>query len=57
LSASDDPGRPRCPECGGPLTERRACWGCCERICPCGRPTGSAFIRLCCLCGLREPLE
>jgi hypothetical protein len=37
----------KCPRCHGPLTKRRACWKCCERLCHCGRPTGSAFIELC----------
>jgi hypothetical protein len=28
------------------------CWRCCNRPCEvCGRPTGSAFIRQCVLCG------
>jgi hypothetical protein len=39
-----------CPACGRPLDARRACWGCCDRLCPCGRPTGSAFIELCRVC-------
>ena len=41
-----------CHQCGRALDERRRCWRCCDRLCPCGRPTGSAFIELCNRCGL-----
>ncbi len=31
------------------------CWRCCNRPCEvCGQPTGSAFIRTCCGCGLKS---
>ena len=52
---SEPPSPPGCPQCQGPLDDRRRCWGCCERRCSgCGRPTGSAFIAFCWPCGLRE---
>ncbi len=41
-----------CHQCGRALDSRRRCWRCCDRLCPCGRPTGSAFIELCNPCGL-----
>ena len=41
-----------CHQCGRALDGRRRCWRCCDRLCPCGRPTGSAFIELCNRCGL-----
>jgi hypothetical protein len=41
-----------CPDCGGPLDERRRCWRCCQRLCcDCGRPTGTAFVARCFRCG------
>jgi hypothetical protein len=46
-----------CDTCGRALDDKRRCWRCCDRVCPCGRPTGSAFIELCILCGLRETAE
>jgi hypothetical protein len=39
-----------CDRCGRPLDDKRRCWRCCDRLCPCGRWTGSAFIALCILC-------
>jgi hypothetical protein len=36
-----------CLQCRRPLDAARACWKCCDRVCHCGRPTGSAFIELC----------
>src|SRR6516162_9673626 len=33
---------------------KNCCWRCCDRRCPCGRQTGSAFIELCCICGNKE---
>ena len=44
--------RGNCRQCGRALDDRRRCWRCCDRLCPCGRPTGSAFIELCNPCGL-----
>ena len=41
-----------CHQCGRALDDRRRCWRCCDRLCPCGRPTGSAFIEVCIACGL-----
>jgi hypothetical protein len=52
VTARPPSGDPHCPECDGPLDDRRRCWKCCERLCPCGRPTGSAFIELCVYCAL-----
>jgi hypothetical protein len=43
-----------CPHCGRALDDRRRCWRCCDRLCPCGRPTASAFIELCNPCGLPD---
>ena len=42
-----------CPLCGFALDDKRRCWrrGCCDRVCPCGGMTGSAFIELCHSCG------
>jgi hypothetical protein len=40
----------RCPSCGGPLDPKARCWKCCERLCGCGRATGSAFLSTCLLC-------
>jgi hypothetical protein len=39
-----------CDHCGRALDAKRRCWRCCNRLCPCGRWTGSAFIALCILC-------
>src|SRR5262249_47477101 len=39
-----------CPDCGRPLDAKRACWRCCQRLCACGRATGTAFISVCRLC-------
>jgi hypothetical protein len=39
--------------CGRPLDGKRRCWKCCDRLCACGRTTGSAFIELCVACGNR----
>lgn len=39
-----------CPECKRPL-KRGICWRCHWRRCRCGKPTGSAFIQTCILCG------
>src|SRR5262249_29202015 len=53
-TGSDHPRRAAnlaCPECGGPLNEKCACWKCHYRRCYCGRPTGSAHIELCWECG------
>jgi hypothetical protein len=41
-----------CHECGRALDHKRRCWRCCDRQCPCGRPTGSAFIEMCNVCSL-----
>jgi hypothetical protein len=46
-----------CDGCGRALDDKRRCWRCCDRVCPCGRLTGSAFIELCWPCGLREGAE
>jgi hypothetical protein len=66
LSGSDDCGRTgagaeresvtalRCPDCQGELDGRRRCWRCCQRVCGCGRPTGTAFVALCFLCSQGE---
>jgi hypothetical protein len=43
-----------CDGCGRPLDDKRRCWRCCNRVCPCGRWTGSAFIALCLRCDLAE---
>lgn len=40
-----------CDSCRQPLDGKGRCWRCCDRRCHCGRPTGSAFIELCCICG------
>jgi hypothetical protein len=40
-----------CPRCSKPLDSKRRCWRCCDRICRCGRLSGSAFIELCVACG------
>src|SRR5262245_41676649 len=40
-----------CDSCGRPFDAKRRCWRCCDRRCPCGRLTGSAFIELCFICG------
>jgi hypothetical protein len=42
-----------CETCRRPLDDKGCCWRCCDRRCPCGRLTGSAFIRLCLLCGIK----
>jgi hypothetical protein len=39
-----------CDQCGRPLDPKRRCWHCCERLCACGRWTGSAFLAVCILC-------
>lgn len=39
-----------CPECGRVLNSRLCCWECCERLCHCGRATGTAFVEYCWLC-------
>jgi hypothetical protein len=44
-----------CDQCGRPLDAKRRCWRCHDRLCACGRPTGSAFIELCCICGNKDP--
>jgi hypothetical protein len=41
-----------CAECGRALDGRRRCLRCHYRVCPGGRPTGSAFIELCLVCDL-----
>jgi hypothetical protein len=41
-----------CEQCGRVLDDRRRCWPCFARLCPCGRQTGSALIELCIPCGL-----
>ena len=43
-----------CDQCGRPLDDKRRCWRCFWRRCPCGRPTGSAFLQLCLVCDLAE---
>jgi len=43
-----------CPLCGFALDAKRRCWRCHDRVCHCGRLTGSAFIELCCPCGLAD---
>src|SRR5947209_1574919 len=47
----------RCPSCRHPLDSKRRCWQCCNRLCACGRQTGSAFIELCLLCESRVYAE
>ncbi len=43
-----------CDQCGRALDAKRRCWRCGYRACAdCGRPTGSAFIARCVLCGRR----
>lgn len=43
-----------CDHCGRRLDAKRRCWRCCDRPCvECGRPTGSAFIQRCVVCGHR----
>jgi len=37
-------------QCKRPLDNLRRCWKCCNRLCDCGRWTGSAFISICLLC-------
>ena len=44
----------RCPHCLRPLDGKKRCWKCCDRLCGCGRLTGSAFIELCRLCAIRH---
>jgi hypothetical protein len=46
-----------CESCGRILDDKGRCWRCCDRRCPCGRWTGSAFIRLCFVCGARGTTE
>ena len=44
-----------CPTCKRARDAEGRCWQCHDRSCArCGRPTGSAFIRLCIGCGTRE---
>jgi hypothetical protein len=46
-----------CHQCGRALDDRRRCWRCFDRLCPCGRLTGSAFLGLCMLCDVGEGRE
>jgi hypothetical protein len=48
-----------CPNfnCRQPLDLKRCCWRCCDRLCPCGKLTGSALIGLCVRCGNESPEE
>ncbi len=40
-----------CPTCKGNLTDKLACWRCCDRLCRiCGELTGSAFLETCWSC-------
>jgi hypothetical protein len=48
---------PRCPTCSRPLDDRGRCWKCCNRLCPCGRLTGSAFIAVCLLCEREDKIQ
>jgi len=41
-----------CEACHRWRDEKRACWHCVDRVCKCGRLTGSAFIELCSACGI-----
>ncbi len=46
----------KCPTCHGALTEERACWHCCDRLCRhCGQQTGTAFIGICWACWFQDP--
>ncbi len=46
---------PKCPKCSRPVDIKRRCYHCHDRACSeCGTATGSAFIELCCMCGVRH---
>jgi len=44
-----------CPNCRQKLDEKQRCWRCHDRICVCGRMTGSAFLATCLQCDVASP--
>src|SRR4051812_13204987 len=57
LRGPDTTVEPHCPSCRRSVDAKRRCWHCHDRACEqCGRPTSSAFLALCLLCDMLEPL-
>jgi hypothetical protein len=46
----------RCPKCGRLMDAKRRCWAkaCFDRLCECGRLTGSAYIATCFVCSAQS---